>query len=174
MLHFSLASFFLYPFLHHLCSTSKPVSRLLPLTLPQTRFLPHKPLKKKLRRCQNRRSFSSRFFQIVIVALHLRRCCGGSPCRCLNLCRRSRGPPIDHQAVAGSYRLQTRHEYGGSDERQPEQPHGDGRAFTMTLYLTHGNGEESIPLELPASSSQVEEIDIRLDDICSGEGNFRI
>ena len=33
----------------------------------------------------------------------------------------------------------------------------------MTLYLTHGNGEESIPLELPASSSQVEEIDIRLD-----------
>ena len=83
----------------------------LPLTLPQTRFLPHKPLKKKLRRCQNRRSFSSRFFQIVIVALHLRRCCGGSPCRCLNLCRRSRGPPIDHQAVAGSYRLQTRHEY---------------------------------------------------------------
>ena len=44
----------------------------------------------------------------------------------------------------------------------------------MTLYLTHGNGEESIPLELPASSSQVEEIDIRLDDICSGEGNFRI
>ena len=44
----------------------------------------------------------------------------------------------------------------------------------MILYLTHGNGEESIPLELPASSSQVEEIDIRLDDICSGEGNFRI
>ena len=44
----------------------------------------------------------------------------------------------------------------------------------MMLYLTHGNGEESIPLELPASSSQVEEIDIRLDDICSGEGNFRI
>ena len=44
----------------------------------------------------------------------------------------------------------------------------------MTLYLTHGNGEESIPLELPAASSQVEEIDIRLDDICSGEGNFRI
>lgn len=42
----------------------------IPLTLPQTRFLPHKPLKKKLRRCQNRRSFSSRFFQIVIVALH--------------------------------------------------------------------------------------------------------
>ena len=44
----------------------------------------------------------------------------------------------------------------------------------MILYLTHGNGEESIPLELPAASSQVEEIDIRLDDICSGEGNFRI
>ena len=44
----------------------------------------------------------------------------------------------------------------------------------MILYLTHGNGEESIPLKLPASSSQVEEIDIRLDDICSGEGNFRI
>lgn len=44
----------------------------------------------------------------------------------------------------------------------------------MMLYLTHGNGEESIPLELPASPSQVEEIDIRLDDICSGEGNFRI
>ncbi len=44
----------------------------------------------------------------------------------------------------------------------------------MTLYLTHGNGEESIPLELPAASSQVEEIDIRLDDICSGEGNLRI
>ena len=44
----------------------------------------------------------------------------------------------------------------------------------MMLYLTHGNGEESIPLELPASSSQVEEIDIRLDDICSGEGNYRI
>ena len=31
----------------------------------------------------------------------------------------------------------------------------------MILYLTHGNGEESIPLELPAASSQVEEIDIR-------------
>ena len=44
----------------------------------------------------------------------------------------------------------------------------------MILYLTHGNGEESIPLELPAASSQVEEIDIRLDDICSGEGNIRI
>ena len=44
----------------------------------------------------------------------------------------------------------------------------------MMLYLTHGNGEESMPLKLPASSSQVEEIDIRLDDICSGEGNFRI
>ena len=44
----------------------------------------------------------------------------------------------------------------------------------MILYLTHGNGEESIPLKLPASSSQVDEIDIRLDDICSGEGNFRI
>ena len=44
----------------------------------------------------------------------------------------------------------------------------------MILYLTHGNGEECIPLELPAASSQVEEIDIRLDDICSGEGNFRI
>ena len=44
----------------------------------------------------------------------------------------------------------------------------------MILYLTHGNGEESIPLELPAASSQVEEIDIRLDDICSGERNFRI
>ena len=44
----------------------------------------------------------------------------------------------------------------------------------MMLYLTHGNGEESIPLELPASPSQVEEIDIRLDDICFGEGNFRI
>ena len=44
----------------------------------------------------------------------------------------------------------------------------------MILYLTHGNGEESIPLKLPASSSQVEEINIRLDDICSGEGNFRI
>ena len=44
----------------------------------------------------------------------------------------------------------------------------------MILYLTHGNGEESIPLKLPASSSQVEEIDIRLDDICSGERNFRI
>ena len=44
----------------------------------------------------------------------------------------------------------------------------------MMLYLTHGNGEGSIPLELPASPSQVEEIDIRLDDICSGEGNFRI
>ena len=44
----------------------------------------------------------------------------------------------------------------------------------MILYLTHGNGEESIPLELPAASSQVEEIDIRLDDICSGEENFRI
>lgn len=44
----------------------------------------------------------------------------------------------------------------------------------MILYLTHGNGEESIPLELPTASSQVDEIDIRLDDICSGEGNFRI
>ena len=44
----------------------------------------------------------------------------------------------------------------------------------MILYLTHGNGEESIPLKLPASSSQVDEIDIRLDDICSGERNFRI
>ena len=44
----------------------------------------------------------------------------------------------------------------------------------MILYLTHGNGEESIPLELLAASSQVEEINIRLDDICSGEGNFRI
>ena len=44
----------------------------------------------------------------------------------------------------------------------------------MILYLTHGNGEESIPLKLPASSSQVDEIYIRLDDICSGEGNFRI
>ena len=44
----------------------------------------------------------------------------------------------------------------------------------MILYLTHGNGEESIPLELPAPSSQVEKVDIRLDDICSGEGNFRI
>ena len=44
----------------------------------------------------------------------------------------------------------------------------------MILYLTHGNGEECIPLELPAASSQVEQIDIRLDDICSGEGNFRI
>ena len=66
------------------------------------------------------------------------------------------------------------YQHGGSNERQPEQPHGDGRAFTMILYLTHGNGEESIPLKLPASSSQVDEIDIRLDDICSGEGNFRI
>ena len=66
------------------------------------------------------------------------------------------------------------YQHGGSDERWPEQPHGDGRAFTMILYLTHGNGEESIPLKLPAASSQVEEIDIRLDDICSGEGNFRI
>ena len=44
----------------------------------------------------------------------------------------------------------------------------------MILYLTHGNGEESIPLELPASSSHVEEIDIRLDDFCSGRGNFHI
>lgn len=44
----------------------------------------------------------------------------------------------------------------------------------MILYLTHGNGEESIPLELPASSSRVEQIDIRLDDICSGKGKFRI
>ena len=35
----------------------------------------------------------------------------------------------------------------------------------MILYLTHGNGEESIPLKLPASSSQVDEIDIRRDDI---------
>ena len=25
------------------------------------------------------------------------------------------------------------HQYGGSDERQPEQPHGDGRAFTMII-----------------------------------------
>ena len=44
----------------------------------------------------------------------------------------------------------------------------------MILYLTHGNGEGSIPLKLPASSSQVEKIDIRLDDICSGKGKFRI
>ena len=44
----------------------------------------------------------------------------------------------------------------------------------MILYLTHGNGEESIPLELPVSSSRVEQIDIRLDDICSGKGKFRI
>ena len=44
----------------------------------------------------------------------------------------------------------------------------------MILYLTHGNGEESIPLELPASSSQVDEIDLRLDDICSEGRNFRI
>ena len=44
----------------------------------------------------------------------------------------------------------------------------------MILLSDSGNGEESIPLELPTASSQVEEIDIRLDDICSGEGNFRI
>ena len=31
------------------------------------------------------------------------------------------------------YGTERLHQYGGSDERQPEQPHGDGRAFTMII-----------------------------------------